>query len=269
MAKIVVVDDERDILEILEFNLRQAGHEVLTAASGRAGLELGLKRNPDLIILDLMLPDLAGTEVCRLIRGATEVRQVPILMLSARSDEIDRVVGFELGADDYVTKPFSVRELLLRVRALLGRTRPTPAARSATIMQFGRLRIDPDAHRAWVDQEELILTALEFRLLVTLFERRNRVQTRSSLLEHVWGIHAHISTRTVDAHVKRLREKLAGARDYVETVRGVGYRFKESVDDEGVAAKAAAPDLGGLQAEAYDGQAGDRGKRSPAFERHR
>ncbi len=130
-----------------------------------------------------------------------------------------------------MVKPFSVRELMLRVRAVLGRSRPAPVARRAVAVQFGRLRIDREAHRVWVDQEELILTALEFKLLVTLFERRNRVQTRTSLLEHVWGIHAHISTRTVDAHVKRLREKLAAARDYVETVRGVGYRFKEDPED--------------------------------------
>jgi len=267
MAKIVVVDDERDILEILEFNLRQAGHEVLTAASGRAGLELGLKRNPDLIILDLMLPDLSGTEVCRLIRAASDVRQVPILMLSARNEEIDRVVGFELGADDYVTKPFSVRELMLRVRAVLGRARPAPVPRSTPALEFGRLRIDREAHRVWVDREELILTALEFKLLVTLFERRNRVQTRSSLLEHVWGIHAHISTRTVDAHVKRLREKLAGARDYVETVRGVGYRFKESVDDGDAASNAAATGRSAPQADDY-AEADDRGTRSAVFDRH-
>lgn len=231
MAKIAIVDDERDILDVLDFNLRESGHEVLTASSGRAGLDLVLRENPDLLILDLMLPDLSGTEVCRNLRARTDIRQVPILMLSAKGDEIDRVVGFELGADDYVTKPFSVRELMLRVRAVLGRSRPAAPRGRSPAATFGRLRIDREAHRVWVDQEELILTALEFKLLVTLFERRNRVQTRSSLLEHVWGIHAHISTRTVDAHVKRLREKLSGARDYVETVRGVGYRFKESPDE--------------------------------------
>jgi two-component system phosphate regulon response regulator PhoB len=151
-------------------------------------------------------------------------------MLSARGDEIDRVVGFELGADDYVTKPFSIRELLLRVRAVLRRAHPQTTPAPAQSAKFGVLRIDREAHRVWVQEEEVVLTALEFKLLVTLFERKNRVQTRSSLLEHVWGIHAHISTRTVDAHVKRLREKLGAARDYVETVRGVGYRFKESAE---------------------------------------
>lgn len=230
MSKIVIVDDEQDILDILTFNLRSAGYEVLTSTSGQEGLRLTQKQKPDLLILDLMLPDLSGTEVCRTLRESAETKNIPILMLSARGEEIDRVVGFELGADDYVAKPFSVRELLLRIRALLRRVQPSAQAKRSLTAEFGRLKIDREAHRVWVDQEEIVLTALEFKLLLTLFERKNRVQTRSSLLEHVWGIHAHISTRTVDAHVKRLREKLNAARDYVETVRGVGYRFKESPD---------------------------------------
>lgn len=230
MAKILIVDDEQDILDVLEFNLGQAGYEVVSAATGKEGLELAVTLKPDLVVLDLMLPDLSGTEVCRLLRNSPAGKQIPVLMLSARGDEIDRVVGFELGADDYVTKPFSVRELLLRVRAVLRRAVPQAPTNQARSARFGVLRIDRDAHRVWVEEEEVVLTALEFKLLVTLFERKNRVQTRSSLLEHVWGIHAHISTRTVDAHVKRLREKLGAARDYVETVRGVGYRFKESAE---------------------------------------
>lgn len=230
MTKIVVVDDEKDILDVLEFNLHAAGYEVVTAATGREGLALALSSRPDMVILDLMLPDMSGTEVCKQLREAPESKTLPVLMLSARGEEIDRVVGFELGADDYVTKPFSVRELLLRVKAVLRRSKKEVAPKRGLMIEFGKLRIDREAHRVWVEQEEIVLTALEFKLLVTLFERKNRVQTRSSLLEHVWGIHAHISTRTVDAHVKRLREKLAEARDYVETVRGVGYRFKESPD---------------------------------------
>ncbi len=228
MARVLVVDDEQDILDVLDFNLRQAGHDVTTAATGTTGLELAQRLRPDLLILDLMLPDMSGTEICKTLRSAPRTKQIPVLMLSARNEEIDRVVGFELGADDYVTKPFSVRELLLRIKALLRRSDNSAAPAKNPLIEFGRLKIDQDAHRVWVDEEEIALTALEFKLLVTLFERKNRVQQRGSLLENVWGMHAHVSTRTVDAHVKRLREKLAGARDYVETVRGVGYRFRES-----------------------------------------
>ncbi len=232
MAKILVIDDEHDIVEVLVYNLEAAGYEVSSAHDGRSGLAEVQNAKPDLVILDLMLPDISGTEVCRTLRASNPAKHLPILMLSARGEEIDRVVGFEIGADDYVTKPFSVRELLLRVRALLRRTSTTPMSKRGEPIRFGVLQVDREAHRVWVVEEEIVLTALEFKLLVTLYERKNRVQTRSSLLEHVWGIHAHISTRTVDAHVKRLREKLGAARDYVETVRGVGYRFRESPDDE-------------------------------------
>src|SRR5690606_21526985 len=161
MGTIVIVDDEQDILDVLEFNLRQAGHEVFTATRGRDGLRLATSRRPDLVILDLMLPDLSGIEVCRALRASRDTSSTPVLMLSAKGEEVDRVVGFELGADDYVTKPFSTRELLLRVRALLRRsTRAAPPRPSTS--EFGRLRIDREAHRAWVDDEEIALTALEF-----------------------------------------------------------------------------------------------------------
>ncbi len=223
MARILIIEDEPDILAVLEYNLRQAGHDVTTTRFGREGLRLGKELHPDLILLDLMLPDLSGTDVCKQLKEAPGSRGVPVIMLTARGEEIDRVVGFELGADDYVVKPFSVRELLLRIQAILrrGKAQLQPEAS----IEFGVLRVDREAHRVWVESVEIELTALEFRLLVTLYDRRDRVQSRSALLDDVWGIQADITTRTVDTHVKRLREKLETARDYVETVRGVGYRF--------------------------------------------
>ena len=224
MAKILVVEDEQDLLQVLEYNLKQAGHEVVSTKLGRDAVRLAREQRPDVVLLDLMLPDVAGTEVCKILKEGAQTKSIPVLMVTARGEEIDRVVGFELGADDYVVKPFSVRELLLRVQAVLRRGRLEPLV-AETLVEFGRLRIDRGAHRVWVDALEVELTALEFRLLVTLYDRRNRVQTRSALLDDVWGIQADITTRTVDTHVKRLREKLEAARDYVETVRGVGYRF--------------------------------------------
>jgi two-component system, OmpR family, phosphate regulon response regulator PhoB len=227
MARILVIEDERDLQKVLEFNLGQAGHEVFTSLAGRPGLQLARERHPDLVILDLMLPDLAGTEVCRALKRDPATQDIAVLMLTAKGEEVDRIVGFELGADDYVVKPFSVRELLLRIDAIVRRKAKTDK-QAEKPLEFGRLRIDREAHRVWVNEAEVELTALEFKLLVTLFERKNRVQSRSSLLSDVWGIEADVATRTVDTHVKRLREKLGTAGDYVETVRGVGYRFAET-----------------------------------------
>lgn len=223
MAKVLVIEDEPDVRSVIEYNLVRAGHEVVIAGDGSQGLRLAREVKPDLVLLDLMLPDLAGTEVCRELKDDQELRGMPVMVVSALGEEIDRVVGFELGADDYITKPFSVRELVLRVRAIL-RRRSIHDAGAASI-EFGRLRIDREAHRVWVASDEVSLTALEFKLLLTLYERRDRVQSRGALLDRVWGIESRISTRTVDAHVKRLREKLGVARDYIETVRGIGYRF--------------------------------------------
>lgn len=221
---ILIVDDEADLLKALEYSFKREGFLVRTAANGREALQAALTpAPPDLVLLDLMLPDISGNEVCRRLKAAHETARVPVVMLTAKGEEIDRVVGFEMGADDYVVKPFSTRELLLRVRAVLRRA--GPATETDELIRFGRLRFDPAAHRVWVDDEEIALTALEFRLLTTLHERRGRVQTRERLLEDVWGMQAAVTTRTVDTHVKRLRQKLLAAEDYVETVRGVGYRF--------------------------------------------
>lgn len=226
MARILVIEDEEDIQAVLDYNLRQAGHEVVVKGTGTDGLRAARERRPDLILLDLMLPDISGTEICKALKKGAETRNVPVVMVSARGEEIDRVLGFELGADDYVVKPFSIRELLLRVQTIL--RRGGADAEAPPVVEFGALRLDREAHRLWVEGREVELTALEFKLLLTLFERKNRVQSRAALLDDVWGIKADITTRTVDTHVKRLREKLGPAGDYVETVRGVGYRFADS-----------------------------------------
>jgi two-component system phosphate regulon response regulator PhoB len=230
MTRILIVEDEPDLQQVLEYNLKQAGHDVMVTKLGREGLRLAKELKPDVVLLDLMLPDIPGTDVCKQLKESPATRGCNVIMLTARGEEIDRVVGFELGADDYVTKPFSVRELLLRIQAILRRNKSEPPELESTV-EFGKLRIDRGAHRVWVESSEIELTALEFKLLVTLYDRKNRVQTRSTLLDDVWGIQADITTRTVDTHVKRLREKLEAARDYVETVRGVGYRFVGTPDE--------------------------------------
>jgi two-component system phosphate regulon response regulator PhoB len=193
------------------------------------------KEPPELVLLDLMLPDISGLEICRHLKSDPALRAIPVIMLTARSEEIDRVVGFELGADDYVVKPFSVRELVLRVQAVLRRSHAdSTGSESASESEFvfGRLRVDQSAHRTWVDGEEIMLTPLEMKLLWTLYQRRGRVQTRGVLLDDVWEASPENNTRTVDTHVKRLREKLGLAGAYVETVRGIGYRFTVSADKD-------------------------------------
>jgi two-component system phosphate regulon response regulator PhoB len=220
---ILIVDDERDLLSLLDFNLRQAGFETLLAANGEQAQQQLRRRTPDLVLLDLMLPDMPGTEICRQLKGDPRTKHVPVILLTAKGEEVDRVVGFELGADDYVTKPFSVRELVLRVRAILRRATNPGGERPPD--HVGPIHVDVDAHRAFVNDEEVVLTPLEFRLLVTLMARAGRVQSRDQLLTDVWEMSSEVETRTVDTHVKRLREKLGDARDLLETVRGIGYRL--------------------------------------------
>jgi two-component system phosphate regulon response regulator PhoB len=229
-SHILVVEDEADLADALAFALEREGFTTTVARDGRTAIDaIAVTPPPDLVLLDLMLPDISGTEVCRQLRANPATRHVPVIMVTARAEEIDRVVGFEVGADDYVVKPYSTRELVLRVRAVL-RRREAPATdaagAAAAAVRFGNLTVDKDAHKVWVDDVEVLLTALEQRLLQTFLERRGRVQTREMLLSDVWGITADITTRTVDTHVKRLREKLGDAGVYIETVRGAGYRFR-------------------------------------------
>ena len=229
MTTVLLVDDERDLLSVLDFNLRAAGFETILATRGEDAL-LALKRRiPDLVLLDLMLPDIPGTEVCRRIKADPRTKHVPVVMLTAKGEEVDRVVGFELGADDYVTKPFSVRELTLRLKAILRRAggrRVVERPRE----QVGPIKVDVEAHRVFVDDAEATLTPLEFKLLTTFMSRLGRVQSREQLLEDVWEMSPEVETRTVDTHVKRLREKLGSGRDLLETVRGVGYRLVDPAE---------------------------------------
>ncbi|HEX4445527.1 MAG TPA: response regulator [Polyangiaceae bacterium] len=224
MARVLVIEDEADLREVLQYNLTQAGHRVFVAPTGDAGIKLALETKPDIVLLDLMLPDVSGTVVAKSLRREPLTQTIPIIMVTAKGEEIDRIVGFELGADDYVVKPFSVRELMLRIDAVLRRGRTS----EQRVIDVAELHIDKDAHRVTVAGEEISLTALEFKLLVTLIERRDRVQARGTLLSDVWAMDSEIASRTVDTHVKRLRDKLRSAGRFIETVRGVGYRFSET-----------------------------------------
>jgi two-component system phosphate regulon response regulator PhoB len=221
--KILVVDDEPDALELLGFKLKEAGYQPILVKDGVEALVAARADRPALVVLDLMLPEIDGLEVCKLLRRDPATASVPIIMLTARAAETDRVVGLELGADDYVTKPFSPRELVLRIKKLLGRAKSTDDA--ATGLRVGPIEIDPARHEVRVAGRPLVLTATEFKLLELLACRRGRVQTRDRLLQDVWGYENSIETRTVDTHMRRLREKLGEAAPLLETVRGVGYRF--------------------------------------------
>jgi DNA-binding response OmpR family regulator len=223
--RILVVDDEPETIELVEFNLRQAGYDVLTAADGDEALKKARAQLPSLIVLDLMLPEVDGLEVCKMLRRDPATAAIPIVMLTAKAAEIDRVLGLELGADDYVPKPFSPRELVLRIKKLLERGRVKTT--EPETMKFGDLLIDGPRHLVTVRGKRVELTATEFKLLTVLAQRRGRVQSRDTLLRDVWEYNSRVDTRTVDTHMRRLREKLGPAAKQLDTVRGIGYRFAE------------------------------------------
>ena len=224
-AKILVVDDEPDALEILGFKLKEAGFAPMFAKDGARALAVARNERPALIVLDVMLPEVDGLEVCKILRRDPETAMIPIIMLTARAAEMDRVIGLELGADDYVTKPFSPRELVLRIKKLLARAKA--ADDPVSQLRFGELEIDVPRHAVTVGGAVVKLTATEFKLLEILARRRGRVQTRERLLLDVWGYDNPIESRTVDTHMRRLREKMGKSAEMLETIRGVGYRFRQ------------------------------------------
>jgi two-component system, OmpR family, phosphate regulon response regulator PhoB len=225
MSSILVIEDEKDILDLVEYHLKQSGFQVLTATDGGEGLEQAIKGRPNLIILDLMLPGMDGKDVCRTLKSNPVTQTIPVLMLTAKAEELDRIIGFELGADDYVTKPFSPRELVLRIKAIL--RRKTLDTEGLKVIRIGDLLIDVDRHQVSIKDRPISLTSTEFKLLVELASKRGRVQTRQNLLDRVWGYNCEGYDRTVDTHIRRLREKLGDMADYIETLRGFGYRFRE------------------------------------------
>ena len=225
---ILIVEDEKDLLDTLEYNFKNAGYKVSITLEGNKAISLATgKNNPDLVILDLMLPDISGLDVCKAIRNNPVSKNTPILMLTAKGEEVDRILGFELGADDYLVKPFSLRELTLRVAALLKRNIPLELDEN---IKLGDLNIDLAAHRVFVETNEVTLTAKEFDLLVHLARHNGRVQTRDYLLEQIWGYSSDVTTRTVDTHIKRLRSKIGSFGNLIETVRSIGYRFNYNSD---------------------------------------
>ena len=229
-VNILVIEDEPDIRKNLEYNLGREGFNASSVGSLDEANEKLKSKKFDLILLDLMLPDGSGLDLCKKIKSNSETEATPIIILTAKDDEVDKVVGFELGADDYVTKPFSVRELILRVKAILKRSDTKTKEVVEVERQFGDLKIDVDSHEVHVDSQLIELTALEFRLLKELVDKRGRVQSRDQLLSEVWGYNAEVTTRTVDTHIKRLREKLGSMGKYVQTIRGVGYKFSRTPD---------------------------------------
>jgi len=224
--KILIVDDEPDVADLVAYHLKAKGYRVETVNNPTASIGMARTFLPDLVILDIMMPELNGIQVCRILRADPRLVRVPIIFLTAKAEEADRISGFEIGCDDYVCKPFSTKELVLRVQSVLRRAveEPTPAARR---LQVGQVVLDTERHEVTVLGRPIELTATEFKLLRLLMERRGRVQTREHLLINVWNYETEIETRTVDTHIRRLREKLGAEADWIETIRGVGYRVAE------------------------------------------
>jgi two-component system, OmpR family, phosphate regulon response regulator PhoB len=229
-SRILIIEDQPDIRKTIDYNLTRESFEVFQAASIAEGEQAIQQHKPDLVILDLMLPDGSGLTLCRDIKSDPATKNTLVILLTAKADELDRVIGFELGADDYVTKPFSVRELILRVKAILKRRASEERQPADPSYTFGALTLNLEAHQVFINDLEVGFTALEFRLLKHLIDRKGRVQSRDQLLEEVWGYSAEVTTRTVDTHIKRLREKLGSAGEYIQTIRGVGYRFSKTPD---------------------------------------
>jgi two-component system phosphate regulon response regulator PhoB len=227
--KILIVEDEKNIAKLIRYNLEKSEYDCTVARTGEDALSILEKQHFDLIILDIMLPEMDGFEVCRNIKQAPNIKNIPIIMLTAKGEEVDRIVGLELGADDYMTKPFSPRELILRIKAVLRREKRQDLKKESIIS--GDIEINMPKHKVTVRQREIVLTNMEFKLLLTLMERQGRVQNRDRLLSDVWGIDSMVDTRTVDTHVKRVREKLGKCGDMIETVRGIGYKFKDRDED--------------------------------------
>jgi len=220
---LLIIEDEADIRLLLEYQLQQEGYLVYSCKDAQDAQTWLKKNSPQLILLDLMLPDMSGLKLCQIIKQTPATQTIPVLMLTAKNEDRDRIIGFEAGADDYLQKPFNMRELSLRIQAILKRTQTTIV--SPPHFEHFFLRIEKDTHRVFVEHQQIELTALEFKLLWTLCQRIDKVWTRAELLDVVWGIKAAIDTRTVDTHVKRLREKIGGAAQFIETVRGIGYKF--------------------------------------------
>jgi phosphate regulon transcriptional regulator PhoB len=228
MSDILIIDDEKDIVETIEYNIKKEGYTTHKSFDGINGLRLAKEAAPDLILLDLMLPGMNGIELCKALKKDPKTAKIPVIMLTAKKQEVDKVVGLEVGADDYMVKPFSMKELIARIKAILRRYSAVPKGEKAkSMISFADVKIDLDRHEVAVKGKPVELSAKEFKLLEFLASNRNKVFSRERLLDDVWGIQAAVETRTVDVHVKRVREKLGKAGDHIQTIRGFGYKLKD------------------------------------------